>query len=260
MKDQIERKRARGIDRAFDILDHLRAVGRPQRPGEIAQALGAPKSTVYDLVATLIDHGMLETVDSQGNVFLGRRLYFLGLAYQEHFDLGREAGVLLKEITATTSETSQFCMLDGDKYTVAMMCEGSRPFRISADVGERTPIPWTASGRLLLGDMSDDEILTFIPPEDFILPNGERLDQDAFLAEVRAARKEGFFSFDSIVDSFTHCFAAPVCDEAGKCVATLCIVAPKNDARALYDSYRKILIEAGHKLSGLLSGQAARDK
>ncbi|WP_212525042.1 IclR family transcriptional regulator [Actibacterium sp. MT2.3-13A] len=254
MKDLNARKRARGIDRAFDILDHLRAVKHPQRPGEIAQALGAPKSTVYDLVATLVEHGMLETVDSQGNVFLGRRLYFLGLAYQEHFDLAREAGVLLKEITAQTSETSQFCMLDGEKYTVAMMCEGSRPFRISADVGERTPIPWTASGRLLLGGMADEEILTLIPPEDFTLPSGERMNRDAFLAEVRAASRQGFFSFDSIVDSFTHCFAAPVYDEAGKCVATLCIVAPKEDARANYDTYKQILIDAGRSLSDLLRG------
>ena len=40
------RKRARGIDRAFDILDHLRDVRTSQRPAEIAQALGAPTSTV----------------------------------------------------------------------------------------------------------------------------------------------------------------------------------------------------------------------
>ena len=255
MKDNSERKRARGIDRAFDILDHLRAVKKPQRPNEIAQALQAPKSTVYDLVATLVDLGILEPADSNGKIFLGRRLYFLGLAYQEHFDLAREAGVMLKEITSDTSETSQFCMLDGDKYTVAMMCEGSRPFRISADVGERTPIPWTASGRLLLGDMSDEEILALIPSEDFVLPSGERLDQGAFLTQVRAASEEGFFSFDSIVDSFTHCFAAPVYDEGGKCVATLCIVAPKDDARDGYDTYRKTLIEAGQRLSELLSGE-----
>ncbi|WP_343079601.1 IclR family transcriptional regulator [Ostreiculturibacter nitratireducens] len=255
MKDQAARKRARGLDRAFDILDHLRSVKRPQRPNEIAHALGAPKSTIYELVGSLVAHGMLENVDSQGNVFLGRRLYFLGLAYQQQFDLAREADALLKEITATTSETSQFCVLDGDKYNVAMMCEGSRPFRISADVGERTPIPWTASGRLLVGDMSDDEILAFIPAGDFVLPGGEPVDQNKFLEEVRSARREGFFSFDSVVDTFTHCLAAPVKDETGRCVATLCIVAPKEDARSHYDVYRKVLIDAGRKLSDSMGGQ-----
>lgn len=249
MKDGHERKRARGIDRAFDILDHLRAVKTPQRPVDIAQALGAPKSTIYDLVGTLLGQGMLEETDAGGTVFLGRRLYFLGLAYSEYFDLSHKVESLMHEITERTSETTQFCMIDGDKYTVAVQVEGNRPFRISGDIGDRTPIPWTASGRLLLGDMSDEEIIDLIPPEDFDLPSGERVDVAGYLAEIREAREAGFFSFDSIVDSFTHCLAAPVCDATGKCVATICIVAPKDDAAKHYDSYRAMLIEAGHTLS-----------
>jgi len=249
MKDGHERKRARGIDRAFDILDHLRAVKSPQRPADIAQALGAPRSTIYDLVGTLLDHGMLEETDEKGAVFLGRRLYFLGLAYGEHFDLTQKVESVMLKITELTSETTQFCMLDGDKYTVAIQVEGNRPFRISGDIGDRTPIPWTASGRLLLGEMSEDEIRSVIPPEDFILPNGDRLDVARYAAEIRAAHAAGFFSFDSIVDTFTHCFAAPVRDGAGKCVGTICIVAPKDDAVKNYDTYKAMLTEASKTLS-----------
>ncbi len=249
MKEGQIRKRARGIDRAFDILDHLRSVKASQRPAEIAQALGAPTSTIYDLISVLLEHGMLEVTDANGSVFLGRRVYFLGLAYREYFDLTREAGVVLDEITATTKETSQFCMLDGNKYTVALQREGSRPFRISANVGERTPIPWTASGRLLLGHLSDDEIRDLIPVDDFVLPDGSHTDFNAYIAEIRQAARDGFFSFDSIVDTFTHCFAAPIRDQNGVCVATVCIVAPKDDARKNYAQYRDALKSAGDKLS-----------
>lgn len=247
--DGRERKRARGIDRAFDIFDHLRTVKMPQIPAEIAQALGAPRSTIYDLVGTLLEHGMLEETDEKGSVFLGRRLYFLGLAYSDHFDPSHKVESVMREITERTSETTQFCMLDGDKYTVAIQVEGNRPFRISGDVGDRTPIPWTASGRLLLGEMSDDEILALIPAEDFRLPDGKRLDPADYVAEIRRAHGEGFFSFDSIVDSFTHCFAAPVRDGSGKCLGTICIVAPKDDATRNFNAYRSILIEAGETLS-----------
>ncbi len=249
MKDGQDRKRARGIDRAFDILDHLRKVKVPQRPAEIANALGAPRSTVHELVGTLLEHGMLEEADEGGTVFLGRRLYFLGLAYRDHFDLTRKAESALREITEQTSETSQFCMLDGNKYTVALQHEGSRPFRIRASVGERTPIPWTASGRLLLGGLSDQEIVNLIPPEDFILPTGERMNVGAFIAEIRRAEAAQFFSFDSIVDTFTHCFAAPIRDGNGRCVATLCIVAPKDDATEHFEHYKAVLMKAGEKLT-----------
>jgi DNA-binding IclR family transcriptional regulator len=242
-------RRARGLDRAFEILDHLRTLRRPARPNEIAVGIAAPKSTTYELVGLMLKAGMLEYADKEGRVFLGRKLYFLGLAYQSQFDLTRECRSYLDELAETTRETSQLCMLDGNKYTVAMMCEGARPFRISSDVGERIPIPWTASGRLLVSHLSDEEILAFIPKEDFVLPSGARLAAKAFLAEVHKARKDGFFSFDSLADNFTHCFAAPVYQDEAVCAATLCLIAPREDAVRNHARYRDALSAAARSLS-----------
>ena len=160
-------RRMRGLDRAFEILDFLRATKKPARPNEIAAGIDAPKSTAYELVNLLIKAGALEYADDDGRVFLGRKLYFLGLVYQQQFDLTRECRAFLARVAEETRETAQFCMLDGNKYTVVMMKEGIRPFRISSDVGEPVPLPWTASGRLLVSHMSDAEILDFIPDAGF---------------------------------------------------------------------------------------------
>jgi DNA-binding IclR family transcriptional regulator len=257
-----EGRRARGLDRAFEILDYLRALRRPARPNEIAVGLDAPKSTTYELVNFLLKAGVLEYADADGRVFLGRKLYFLGLAYQAQFDLTRACKGYLDKLAEETRETSQLCMLDGDKYTVAMMREGVRPFRISSDVGERIPIPWTASGRLLVSHLSDEEILTFIPAADFVLPNGAALERRVFLAEVTKARAEGFFSFDTLADNFTHCFAAPVYQEDGLCAATLCLIAPREDATRNHGRYRDVLTSAARdfsaKLIGATTGAKAR--
>jgi DNA-binding IclR family transcriptional regulator len=247
--DAPPRQRARGLGRAFDIMGFLRERGVPLRPYEIATGLGAPKSSTYELINLLLGEGVLEYADKEGRVFLGRRLYFLGLAYERRFDVTRECRTYLDHLAEVTRETSQLCMLDGDKYTVAMMHEGRRPFRISSDVGEPVPIPWTASGRLLVSHMSDAEILAFIPPADFDLPRGGRLDPATFLAEVHGAREAGFFSFDSIADSFTHCFAAPVRQDDGTCVATLCLIAPREDGIRHHARYRAALVAAAADLS-----------
>ena len=249
MSEDSIKRRARGLDRAFDILDHLKTTGAPMRPNEIASGIGSPKSTVYELVASLLERGVLQQVGNDGHVYLGRQLYFLGQAHLRHFDFTREAEVALSEIVEQTRETAQMCLLNGRKYTVALMKEGARHFRISSDIGEDASIAWTASGRLLLGHLSDEQIVQLIDPHDFILPNGERLPAQDFIAQVRAASAEGFFSFDSIADTFTHCFAAPVRDSQGVCVATLCIVAPRDDARNHYQDYRRVLIEAADRLA-----------
>lgn len=251
-------RRMRGLDRAFEILDFLRARRSPARPNEIAIGIGAPKSTAYELINLLLKAGVLEYADREGRVFLGRKLYFLGLAYQMQFDLTRECEAYLDHLAELTRETSQLCMLDGNKYTVAMMREGIRPFRISSDVGEPIPLPWTASGRLLVSHMSDEEILSFIPGGDFILPNGSRLDSAVFLAEVHRAREDGFFSFDTLADNFTHCFAAPVYQDGPICAATVCLIAPRQDALRNHDGYRDALLSAAHELSEKLGGGPLR--
>ena len=173
MDQETANRRSRGLDRAFEMLDFLRAQRKPLRPNEIAAHLGAPRSSIYELVNLLVKHGVLEYVGKDGQVFLGRKLYFLGAAYAEHFDLMRECDAVLARLAEETRETAQLCMLDGNKYTVALMKEGIRPFRISSNVGEALPIPWTASGRLLVSHMTDQQIRDFIPAEDFILPNGD---------------------------------------------------------------------------------------
>jgi DNA-binding IclR family transcriptional regulator len=249
MTEDTIKRRARGLDRAFDILDFLKEKGTPLRPNEIASGIGSPKSTVYELVSSLLERRILETVGKEGHVYLGRQLYFLGQAHLRHFDFTREAEVSLAEIVSQTHETAQMCLLNGRKYTVALMKEGQRHFRISSDIGENAPIPWTASGRLLLSHLSDQQIVDLIDPEDYILPDGERLPLGTFLREIRKAGEEGFFSFDSVADTFTHCFAAPVKDERGICVATLCIVAPRADAKNNYSDYRRVLIDSANGLA-----------
>ena len=252
-------RRARGLDRAFHILDYLQAQKKPLRPNEIAQGIGAPKSTVYDIINLLLEQRVLEYFDKEGRVFLGRRLYFLGLAYLRQFNLAREAEEYLEYLAKTTRETSQLCMLEQRKYTVVMMKEGARPFRISSDIGERVPLPWTASGRLLVSHMSNREILEFIPEKDFMLPNGTKLNPKTFLAQVNSARTAGFFSLDSEADNFTHCFAAAVYDEDAKnitrCIATLCLIAPREDGAKNYKQYQTVLLDCAAKLSAILAGR-----
>ncbi|QPC85808.1 helix-turn-helix domain-containing protein [Mesorhizobium sp. NBSH29] len=240
--------RARGLDRAVDILEFLRLSLRPANPNEIAVAIGAPRSTVYELVSILLENGLLERATA-GEVYLGRRLYFLGNAYAEHFDIGSEAKKLLNALATETRETAQLCMLDGNKYTVAQMVEGARPFRISSNIRERLPIPWTASGRLLVEHMSNDEIIDFIPADDFIMPDGTLLDTTTFLNQVHASAKSGYFSQPSVTDTFTHCFAAPVRRPDGRCFATLCLVAPEGDGVKNHAAYVSALVSAAATLS-----------
>lgn len=247
-------QRTRGLDRAFHILDYLHSKRMPLRPSEIAQGIGAPRSTTYDVIRLMLEHAILEACDSEGRVFFARKLYFYGQTYLQGFDLTREATDYLDRLTRKTGETAQLCMMEHVKHIVVLTTESARHFKISVNIGERLPLPWTASGRILMSHLTDDEIRCSIPAEDFALPDGTKLDVEKFLKQVQHARDERFFSCQSVSDNFTYCFASPIYDESMRCIATLCLVAPREDALRDHGSYKEILITSATQLSNKLRG------
>ena len=247
--------RTRGIDRAFEILECLHDSKKPLRPNEIAVAIGAPKSTTYDVVGLMLSRGILDRADAEGRVYLGRRLYLFGLSHLTHFDVMRLASGFLDHLSEVTGQTAQLCVLDNRKYVVAQMKEGERHFRISSDVGEPVPLPWTASGRVLVSHLDDKAILKLIPDGDFILPDGKRLSERTFLKEVAEARREGFYSCDGTSGRFTHCFAAAVYDEQRLCVATLCLLTPREEGLQDHARYKRALIDAAREMTTRIGGE-----
>ena len=217
--------RERGIDRVVQILDFLHRHGRPLRVGDLARSLDAPRSSTYEIVRTLTQAGLLETM-ADGSVFFGKTLYFYGSDYLREHDLVRRGRDEVDRLAHETGETSQFCMLHHGQYSVVHMRAGSRPFRISSDIGTQIPAPWTASGRLLFGDLSDAEIAALVRPGDLDTPNGQSLTLPAFIASVRKAKADGFCITSGLVDAYTHCIAAGVLDHQGRTAATLCFVVP----------------------------------
>jgi DNA-binding IclR family transcriptional regulator len=152
-------------------------------------------------------------------------------------------------LTEKTNATSQLCTLEGGKYVVALTRQGGHHFRISSDIGRQVPLPWTASGPLLVSSFADDEILRLIPPEDYLLPDGRRLEPEAFLRRVQLGRKRGLSRLDGQLDTFVHCMAAPVLGRDERCVATLCLVVSRSDAEKRGGELAGALTDAATELS-----------
>jgi DNA-binding IclR family transcriptional regulator len=226
MTDTTPTGRARGIDRVIALMDHLHRRRAPTRIADLARDAGMPRSTVYELVNTLVEARWLDFREAEGTVYFGPAMHYFGNDYLDSIDLIRKARGEVAQLAASVGETAQLCMLDGNKYLVVLNEAGRRMFRISSDIGVKVPIPWTASGRLLVDHMSPDEIRDFIPAADFVLPDGRKIGIDEFMADMATAHARGFSRTTGLVDRFTTCLAVPVRDLANRCVATVCFVVP----------------------------------
>jgi DNA-binding IclR family transcriptional regulator len=237
-----ESSRARGVDRVVGIFKQLHIARRPMTMRELIEATGAPRSSIYELVTILTEAGWLET-SADGSVFFGREMHYYGADYAVHNDLISRAHHAILALVRNHDETAQLCMLEGNKYTVVLSENSSRPFNISSDIGVKVPIPWTATGRLLLAHLRADEIRALIPDEDFVLDNGRHVEFEDFLRDVERAAEQGYCCTEGLSHTFRYCMAAPIRDRTSLPIAALCFMTsrdtdPEKRARMLEDLIR----------------------
>ena len=246
--DAMTRSRTSGIDRSLQILDVLTEQNRPMTAYELSKETGAPVSTVYRLVDELVGRDML-TRREEGTIWLGPRLMRYGLSYRASIDVYAEARRERRRLAEATGETVQLCARDGLMMAVIAMVEGQGHFRITSDVGTRVPLNWTASGRLLLGHLSDAERLaTFAEAARPSATGTAETDPVKLAAQShhdfvdRLAIQVGQSEFA------VACIAAPVRDERGACAATISIVLAERQAELRADELAQAVRDAALRI------------
>jgi IclR family transcriptional regulator, KDG regulon repressor len=239
---------SRSVRRALEILEFLLQQGEPATVGAIIAAVRIPKSTAYELVRTLTEAGYLEPSGRGTELFLGRKLFELGMAYRSQIDLLRDGSQIVEELRDATGETVQLSVL------VLLKEEGSRSIRIISRVGSRVPVNWAAAGRLLVSDLDNATLSALLRHSVRQSPTGRSItDVPKLIQQIRKFRKQGFATELNETNEHAGCVAAPVIDASGRCVAAISVVAPEH---RLSKQNREVLIakvrEAAAKLSGRL--------
>ncbi len=241
--------RERGVDRVLKLFSFLQSNGGPARLAELPQALGAPKSTIYDLVNILSEAGLLEVRGKESNVYFGKLIYLYGASYLRANDIVARGREMVDALAKETGETSELCTRLHGKQVIVHARPGSRPLRLSSEIGSRIPLPWTASGRLMLSHMPVEDIAATLEPEDRTMPDGKPVDIAAFAAECHAHRQRPFARTVGMISRFTQCLAAPVVNQTGLVEATICFVLPIDIPEEKVRRLETRLVEAADTIS-----------
>jgi len=219
---------SRNVRRVLGILDLMLARGEPIDVAHIVKALKIPKSTAYELVRTLVETGLIEPRGRGSTLYLGRKLYELGMAYRAQVDLLKDGGQIVEELRDLTGETVQLSVLEDGMMHVLIKEEGSGHIRIVSRIGSRVPVNWAAAGRLLVSDLDDKLLKELLTRTCRQSPSGKAMmDIPKLIRQIRRFRRQGYGTEINEVNEHAGCVAAPVIDGHGCCIAAISIVAPE---------------------------------
>lgn len=137
------------VDRAVTVLEVLAELGEGGVT-EIAQRLEVHKSTAFRLVTALEARGLVEQVGDRGKYRLGMAVVRLAGAVTDQLDVTRRSRAACEELAATTGETVNIALADGDAALNVDQVRGASSVVTHNWIGERTPLHATSSGKVLM--------------------------------------------------------------------------------------------------------------
>lgn len=213
---------------ALAILRLLSGQAGPIPAAVIVRELGLPRSTVYHLLAALVDEGFVTHLPEDRRYALGIAAYELGTGYSRQAPLQRLARAPLAELVDRIGHTAHLAVQHGREviYVIEERAPGSPP--LVTDVGVRLPAQLTASGRAMLAALPAAQLRAlFGEPSAFVLRTGlGPRSLSALRALLVDTRRRGYAVEDGEVTPGWASVAAAVLDHSGHPVAGIAVTFP----------------------------------
>lgn len=185
-------RRVQAVDHAIDVMECMAAAGTALGVSEIARATSLSKATVHHLLATLVARRFVMHEPHSARYVLGWNLYELGSTVVRSVDLSRIARLYLDQLADQTQATALLAIRDGDSVLYLDRGEAPTVLRTFADVGRRSPLHATASGKVLLAyaepRLIDQLLRTGLPA----LTPATITDPAALRVQLAAVRTSGY--------------------------------------------------------------------
>lgn len=240
------------VSHALDLLEQFHGEVDELGVTELSKRLKLHKNNVFRLLATLESRGYIEQNRATENYRLGLKSLELGQTFIKQMGLLRQAKPILEKVVGACNETSYVAIFK-DGYIVYLdVVETDLTVRVVSRVGSRLPAYCTASGKVHLAHMSDEEVDTLLPAKELkaYTPNTV-VDRNKLKQELRKVADAGYAVDDEEVDIGVRCIAAPIRDYTRRIVGAVSISGPAmrfSDER-LEKELIPLAIQAGEELS-----------
>jgi len=239
--------RVPAVDKCFAMLKLFAHSKKPLGVSDISKALNFNKSTVFNIVHTLDDLGVLEK-DAEGKFQFGTRLYILGRAAGRGSELIGTVHPYLEEINHHTKLSAFLGIRSGQTAIIIDKADAAFNIKIHSEIGMKIPLLAGAGGRAFLAQLSDaevDEILSTTELKRFT-PNA-CVNKKQYKEMVKQVRTDGIaIDMEEYIEGI-RAFALPLNVKRANTQVALWVVGLKGqiseETISRYSTYLKKIAE-----------------
>jgi len=192
---------------------------------ELAQAVGMTRPTAFRLLLSLEQTGFVDRVDNR--YMLGWQMARLGRLADPYTGAVARIQPILDECAGKLNETLTFVMVRGETdHEVIAEASGSRYLTSNQYLGGTYPLHASATGKLILAELSDDKIAAILPRKLESYTAHTLTSRDALLKELQQIRKQGYAVIEDELEEGLFAAGCPVRDPAGVLIGILTVNGP----------------------------------
>jgi len=253
-------KKIRSVSRAVRILEAF-SDGKLFTVTELSRTLKLPKSSLFEILATLVAEGMVAKDDETNQYHLGLKLLGLASSARQGLEVSRAAQPLLKRLNETLNETVQLTILDKDEVLYVDGFESTKQLRTFFSLGDRAPLHCTAVGKAILAFLPKTEIRRIIRSKGVQRFTSNTLsDERRLFVDLERTVARGY-SIDNVEhEEGVRCVGAPVRNRQGEAFAAISVSGPSHRLLPERDKeIARLVVDAAEEISRRL-GYAPAEK
>ena len=238
------------VDRAFSVLGLLASAHKSLSLAELGRMTGIPKSTLFRILATLRKHHCI--IEEENRKFrIGARLWELGSAFVEQFEVYHHAVRYMKTVAEESGETVFLGSIEDGEVVYTRRVESPVSITAVKKLGTRAPVHGTATGMAILAFLPESDIASFLAQFD----GGKAL---AIREQIQQIVRDGYAVVDGDHNPELLCVSAPVFDHTRRPQASITVAMLSNApnvrqrvpevGRLVRDAARDFSAEMGYKV------------
>ncbi|GIP31849.1 IclR family transcriptional regulator [Paenibacillus sp. J2TS4] len=224
----VQKPKVKSADRVLDILELFTGEQDHYNLTEISRSLNMPPSSTYQLIQNMVDRGYLEEEKSGKRFRIGYKLFMIRSRYMQGTSLTSEFYQLAERIIHDVNETVSLAIRRDDQLLYIAEKVSTRPLRYTPNLGGTLPLHATASGKVFLAYLDEEELLALYPQQELEPVTAKTIRSfSSLLQELKLVREQGFGYNEGETVEGVHCIAGPVWDHEHQVAAAVSISIPE---------------------------------